>query len=67
MSGPLPAHPGSLGKGPLNGCVCVCVCNRDIKNDPKYRIISSHQCSLNNEQVATQHRLVTGGDIAAVP
>jgi len=21
----VPAHPGSLGKGPLNGCVCVCV------------------------------------------
>jgi len=20
-----PAHPGSPGKGPLNGCVCVCV------------------------------------------
>ena len=22
----VPAHPGSPGKGPLNGCVCVCVC-----------------------------------------
>jgi len=22
----VPAHPGSLGKGPLNGCVCVCMC-----------------------------------------
>jgi len=22
----LPAHLGSLKKGPLNGCVCVCVC-----------------------------------------
>ena len=22
----VPAHPGSLGKGPLNVCVCVCVC-----------------------------------------
>ena len=21
----VPAHPGSPGKGPLNGCVCVCV------------------------------------------
>jgi len=21
----VPAHLGSLGKGPLNGCVCVCV------------------------------------------
>ena len=20
----MPAHPGSPGKGPLNGCVCVC-------------------------------------------
>jgi len=22
----VPAHPGSPGKGPLNGCVCVRVC-----------------------------------------
>ena len=22
----VPAHPGSPGKGPLNGCVCVCAC-----------------------------------------
>jgi len=22
----IPAHPGSPGKGPLNGCVYVCVC-----------------------------------------
>ena len=22
----IPAHPGSPGKGPLNGCLCVCVC-----------------------------------------
>ena len=22
----VPAHPGSPGKGPLNGCVCGCVC-----------------------------------------
>ena len=22
----VPAHPGSPGKGPLNGCVCVTVC-----------------------------------------
>ena len=22
----VPAHLGSPGKGPLNGCVCVCVC-----------------------------------------
>ena len=21
----VPAHPGSPGKGPLNGCVCVCL------------------------------------------
>ena len=21
----VPAHPGSLGKGPLNGCCCCCV------------------------------------------
>jgi len=24
----VPAHPGSLGKGPLNVCVCVCACVR---------------------------------------
>jgi len=24
----VPAHPGSPGKGPLNGCVCVCACVR---------------------------------------
>jgi len=23
----VPAYPGSPGKGPLNGCVCVCSCN----------------------------------------
>ena len=22
----VPTHPGSPGKGPLNGCVCVCFC-----------------------------------------
>ena len=26
----VPAHLGSPGKGPLNGCVCVCVCFNKI-------------------------------------
>jgi len=26
----VPAHPGSHGKGPLNGCVCVRVCARAV-------------------------------------
>jgi len=25
----VPAHLGSLGKGPLNGCVCVCRCEKE--------------------------------------
>jgi len=29
----VPAHLGSPRKGPLNGCVCVCVYNRTCKND----------------------------------
>ena len=27
---PVPAHPGSPGKGPLNGCVCVCISQSKI-------------------------------------
>jgi len=26
FTSPVPAHLGSPGKGPLNGCVCVCLC-----------------------------------------
>jgi len=26
------AHPGSPGKGPLNGCVCVCVVKTNLRN-----------------------------------
>ena len=26
----VPAHPGSPGKGPLNGCVCVCTATATV-------------------------------------
>ena len=32
----VPAYPGSPGKGPLNGCVCVCVMSENI---PSYLVI----------------------------
>ena len=28
----VPAHPGSPGKGPLNGCVCVCESGAELKH-----------------------------------
>ena len=42
----VPADLGSPGKGPLNGCVCVCVCDA-ITNSKHFLAIfvrASHDC-----------------------
>jgi len=34
----VPAHLGSPGKGPLNGCVCVCLLRFNCSPHPYYRL-----------------------------
>ena len=45
----VPAHPGSPEKGPLNGCVCVCVSNCNITL-PTY----SNDVCISNYNAKTQ-------------
>jgi len=40
----VPANPGSPGKGPLNGCVCVCaLCNDWVKKCMEYEVEGPRQ------------------------
>ena len=41
----VPAHPGSPGKGPLNGCVCVCVSQHTDFNEDTTNESASVACS----------------------
>jgi len=56
----VPAHPGSPGKGPLNGCVCVCV-YENLCND------WCHSCigQLHNSHWTPQRRQSYTHEVAA--
>ena len=46
----VPAHPGSPGKGPLNGCACVCVNIQNVSSsrlwNRLYRRTVKHVCTM---------------------
>jgi len=49
----VPAHPGCPGKGPLTGCVCVCVKERSLQA----RLVElESQLSQSRSEVARQKR-----------
>jgi len=48
----VPAHLGSPGKGPLNGCVCVCVSSGDCACWAAYIFYQSMFVSREGEKIA---------------